>query len=102
LLPPEPPFFERHPAMSAVPRKGWFVVMAVWALIVVAIAMGLGAWAKLEGVNAVRARLESAAPWLLLWRLTLGSLLMLGWGPLSASVSRYFDLSARSEQALRD
>jgi hypothetical protein len=88
-------------AVSRVPRKWWFVGMTAWALIVVAVGIGLATWAKFEGPSAVRATLQDAAPWLLLWRLTVWSLLMIGWGPMSTGIARYLGLSVSSEQALR-
>jgi hypothetical protein len=88
-------------AVKRVPRTWWLVGMTAWVLAVVAIAIGLATWARFEGPNAVRATLQEATPWLLLWRLTVWSMLMLGWGPLSAAVARHLVLSTSSEQALR-
>jgi hypothetical protein len=87
-------------AVSRLPRTWWFIGVTAWALIVVAVGIGLAVWAKVEGPSAVRATLQDAAPWLLLWRLTVWSLLMIGWGSMTTAIARYLELSVSSEQAL--
>lgn len=71
-------------------------------LVLGAIVIGLLTWAERASIDVVNERWAEVAPWLLLWRVGLFSLLVVYWRDLTARVARTFDLDPMSAAALRD
>jgi hypothetical protein len=73
----------------------------ICGIALVAMAIGVAAWAEHEGLATISARLVLAAPWLLMWRLVLFSLLMLYWCELSGEICRVCRFDRDTRAALR-
>jgi len=86
--------------MSARPWRWLAVTLAASGLLVAGIALGLIAWAEREGLEVVQAQLEQAAPWLLVWRITLFGVLIIYWKELAGWISRKCALDEASRVAL--
>ena len=69
--------------------------------IAAAIALVLIVWTKRVGDAAVLEALNVARPWLLLWRLSLLSALLVYWRPIVTWTSKRFSLSRTSETELQ-
>ena len=79
----------------------WAVgLMASACLLVGAIAAGVFAWAERESVDAIHLRLEQAAPWLLLWRVSLFSVLVVYWREFAGWIANIFSLDSESRAEL--
>ena len=74
---------------------------AAYCLVAAAIALVLIIWAERVGDAAVLDALNDARPWLLLWRLSLLTALLLYWRPVVAWTSKRFSLSRASETELQ-
>jgi len=86
--------------MSARPWRWLFVTLAVSVMLVAGIALGLITWAEREGLEVVRAQLKQAAPWLLVWRITLFAILIIYWKEFASWISRKCGLDEASGTAL--
>jgi hypothetical protein len=89
--------------MTATTRAArWlFGAVLVWLVAIAAVAAGLWVWAERDGIADVQAGLSSAQPWLLGWRLTLFSVLMLYWHEIAGWLTRRAELGAAAATALR-
>jgi hypothetical protein len=76
-------------------------LLAVWCLIAAVIASGLIVWAERVGDATVLVALRDARPWLLLWRFSLLTALLVYWRPIVAWTSKRFRLSRASETELQ-
>ena len=86
--------------MSARSRRWLGVTLAASALLVAGIAVGLVSWAERAGLEVIRSRLEQAAPWLLVWRITLFAILIIYWKELASWIGRKCALDEASCAAL--
>lgn len=86
--------------MRTRPWRWLVVTLAASGLLVAGIAVGLVTWAEREGLEVVQAQLEQAAPWLLVWRITLFAILIIYWKELAGWISRKCALDEASSMAL--
>ena len=87
--------------MNMSQRRPAFTLLFAACAIAAAIALVLIIWAERAGDAAVLEALSNARPWLLLWRLSLLSALLVYWRPIVAWTSKRFRLSRTSETELQ-
>ena len=89
--------------MTGPKRAAVFWALSLGAgavLVLLTLALGIAVWASRDGVTAVHAGLIAAAPWLLVWRLSLFTLLMLYWRELADRLCQTLSLGADSRVAI--
>ena len=86
--------------MRTRPWRWLAVALAASSLRVAGIALGLVTWAEREGLEVVQAQLEQAAPWFLVWRITLFAILIIYWKEFAGWVSRKCAVDEASYAAL--